>query len=138
RDDTVTREVLSTMRTASWADSSKLVEEQLTKGVHPSSIWDGLFLTAGELLMRQPGIVGLHTLTSLNAMHFAFQNAADPKTRVYVLLQAPAFLTLFRQELHNRGKVKEDKLDALEKVGATAGIDEILADVSRDPTLAAR
>ncbi len=138
RDDAVTREVLAALRKESWSDASKLVEGQLAKGIHPSSIWDGLFLSAGELLMRQPGIVGLHTLTSLNAMHFAFQHAADPKTRLFVLLQAPAFLTLFRDEIVRRGKVNDGKLDALEKVQATGGVEEILADVSRDRTLAAR
>jgi hypothetical protein len=138
RDDAATRDVLSTMRTASWSDASKLVAEQIGNGIHPSSIWDGLFLTAGELLMRQPGIVGLHTLTSLNAMHFAFQHAADPKTRLFVLLQAPAFLVLFRQEMVSRGGVADGKLDALAKEDAKGGLDEIFADVSRNKTLAAR
>ena len=33
--------------------------------VDPSCVWDALFLTAGgDLLMKQPGIVGLHTVTS--------------------------------------------------------------------------
>jgi len=42
-----------------------------------ASIWDGLFLSAGELLMRQPGIVGIHCVTSVNALHYAYQ----PKRR---------------------------------------------------------
>ena len=45
----------------------------LTKGSHPASVWDGLFLAAGELLARQPGIVGLHCVTSINALHFGYE-----------------------------------------------------------------
>ncbi len=32
----------------------------LNDGIDPASVWDALFLFAGELLMRQPGIVGIH------------------------------------------------------------------------------
>jgi hypothetical protein len=138
RDEGATREVLSSLRTASASEASKLVEDQLGKGIHPSSIWDGLFLHAGELLMRQPGIVGLHTLTTMNAMHFAFQTSAHDKTRLFVLLQASAFLPLFRQFMHDRGKVATSKLDGLEGVEVKGGIDEVLADVSSDRMLAAR
>ena len=65
----------------------------------PGVVWDGLFLGAGELLMRQPGIVGLHTLTTLNALHFAYQTSGDDETRRLLLLQAAAFLPLFREAM---------------------------------------
>ena len=60
----------------------------------PQSVWDAFFLGAGELLMRQPGIVSLHAVTSTNALHYAYQNSADDETRKLLLLTA-AFLTLF-------------------------------------------
>ena len=137
RDPNVSREILAAMRTASWSDASKMVEEHLGRGIHPSSIWDGLFLTAGELLMRQPGIVGLHTLTTLNALHFAYQTSAVAKTRLFVLLQGAAFLPLFRQAMLDRNRVSDGKLDALEKADVK-DVGEILADVSHDKMLAAR
>jgi len=60
----------------------------LNAGVDPSCLWDGLFLTAGELLMRQPGIVGLHSVTTINALHFAFTATGNEETRQLMLLQA--------------------------------------------------
>ena len=48
--------------------------ELLNRGVAPQSIWDALFDGAGEMLMRKPGIVTLHAVTTTNAMHYAFQH----------------------------------------------------------------
>lgn len=137
RDEKVNKEVLDGLRKASPEDASKLVAGLLEKKVHPGCIWEGLFLHAGELLMRQPGIVGLHTLTSLNAMHFAYQTSAVPTTRAYVLLQAAAFLTLFRAAMPGRGKMSDGKLDALEPIEVKE-VGEIFADVSKDRMTAAR
>ncbi len=38
--------------------------------------------------MRQPGIVGLHTLTTLNALHYASRTTGDANLRAMMLLQA--------------------------------------------------
>lgn len=138
RDASTSKEILASLRTASAAEGSKLVEEHLTRGTHPLTIWDGLFLHAGELLMRQPGIVGLHTLTTLNALYFAYQTSGVERTRAFLTLQAGAFLPLFREAMTSRGKVSTGKLDALEQVEVKDGIGEILADVSRNRTLAAQ
>lgn len=138
RDPAVSKEVLVSLRTTSASGASKLVAEKLDAGAHPATVWDGLFLHAGELLMRQPGIVGLHTLTTLNALHFAYETSAVEQTRAYMILQAAAFLPLFREAMGGRGKVGSGKLDALEKLESTDGVTEILADVSRDRTAAAR
>jgi hypothetical protein len=138
RDVTVSKEVLDSLRTASAAEASRLVAEKLDAGFHPAAVWDGLFLHAGELLLRQPGIVGLHTLTTLNALHFAYETSAVERTRAYMLLQAGAFLPLFREAMVGRGKVGSGKLDSLEGVQAKGGVEEIFADLSRDRALAAR
>ena len=53
----------------------------LNREVSPQSVWDALFAGAGELLLRQPGIVSLHAVTSTNALHFAFQASGDDRTR---------------------------------------------------------
>ncbi len=138
RDPAVSKEILTALRTLSAAEASKLVADHINDGVHPATIWNGLFLHAGELLMRQPGIVGLHTLTSLNALHFAYETSASERTRAYLLLQSAAFLPFFREAMQGRGKVASDKLDALEPVQTKNGVDEILADVTRDRMQAAR
>ncbi len=136
RSETAVRDLLSTMRTAPAAAASALVVELLSKNVDPSSIWDGLFLTAGEQLARQPGIVGLHCVTSVNALHYAFETAADEDSRKYVLLQAAAYLTMFRKRMDLKKALFVDKLEKAE-VGKE-GLNEIFADVSKNPEQAAR
>ena len=59
------------------------------QGRAPASVWDGLFLPAGELLMQQPGIVGLHCVTSTNALHYAFTASGNDETRRMMMLQVP-------------------------------------------------
>lgn len=138
-DAAVSNEVLQQQRSASANDASRQVIELIGRGIHPGCIWDGLFLTAGELLMRQPGIVGLHTLTTLNALHFGYQTSSVATTRAFLLLQAAAFLPLFRSAMRDRGGLGTQRLDSLEaeRPGSDA-IASILAAVSRDRARAAR
>jgi hypothetical protein len=141
KDPSASKDVLATLRTASAADASKTVLALLKKGIHPDCIWDGLFLTAGELLARQPGIVGLHCLTSTNALHFAYQTTGRGSTRAYLLMQTAAFLTMFRQFMVDRERkpLPNTRLDALEPVEVKEdGVGEILADLPRNRMLAAR
>ena len=79
----------------------------LNDSIDPRCVWDGLFLTAGELLMRQPGIVGIHCVTSANALHFGYQTSANDETRRLLMLQAAAFLPMFRQAMAGRGRLPE-------------------------------
>jgi hypothetical protein len=76
-------------------------------------VWDGLFISAAELLMCQPGIVALHTLTSLNALYYASKTTGDEHNRKLLLLQAAAFLPLFREAMKARGKIGAAKIDGL-------------------------
>jgi hypothetical protein len=135
-------DLLAAQRTATPAESCDRIVTMLNGGVDPSSLWDGLFLTAGELLMRQPGIVGVHCVTSVNALHYGFQTSANDETRRFLLLQAAAFLPMFRQFMVGRGRLADLRLDTLDRQTPTAhgaeAIEEILSDVSRDRVLAAR
>src|SRR5262249_15186021 len=102
----------------------------------------GLFLTAGELLMRQPGIVGLHTLTTINAMYYGYQASQSDTTRRLILLQAAAFLPMFRGAMAGRGNVGNARVDTLERADIPRqippAVEQICADISRDKTAAAR
>jgi hypothetical protein len=134
-------DLLATLRTASADEASAKVAALLQKGIHPASVWDGLFLMAGELLARQPGIIGLHCMTSANALHYAYQMTAADETRRLMMLQAAAFLALFRKRMV-AGKMADLRLDGLEQ-GTVQGevapaVEEIFADVSKDRLLAAR
>src|SRR5262249_33962586 len=136
-------ELLAAERADTPSEAADEVVQLLNAGVDPASVWDGLFLTAGELLMRQPGIGGLHTLTTMNALHFAYQNSGNDETRRMMMLQAAAFLPMFRDFMVGRGKMSDDlRLKKREKSDVTQtgpeGVEEIFADVSKDRTLAAK
>jgi hypothetical protein len=141
-DSPATHDILATIYGGSTSELCDQVVETINRGVSPQSVWDALLCGSGELLMRQPGIVGLHTLTTTNALHYAFQTCADDETRRMLLLQSAAFLPLFRAGMGGRGKVGEQKVEALEPgeipVNGADALDAIFADVSGDRMQAAR
>ena len=120
-DAAASADLLATLRTGSDDDACEQVVELLNRGVAPQSVWDALFDAAGELLMRQPGIVALHAVTSTNALHFAFQASGDDQTRRLLLLQNAAFLPMFREAMGGRGKVGDARIDELEPVATSEG-----------------
>jgi len=133
--------ILDAVRSDEPGEVSDKVVALLNKEVAPASIWDGLFLAGGELLMRQPGIVGLHTLTTLNALHHAHTTSGNDETRRFVMLQGAAFLTLFRKAMVARGKLADGRIDKLEKEelkSDTGAVAEIFRDVGKDKMTAAR
>jgi hypothetical protein len=142
-DKAASTDMLATFRQASADEASLSVVEHLNKGVSPQSIWDAILGGSGELLMRRPGIVSLHSLTTANAMRYAFETSGDDETRRFILLQAASFTTLFRGELANRKENLADlKIDTFEaaspKSKGAEAVNEIFADLSKDKTTAAK
>jgi hypothetical protein len=144
-DAAATVEMLATLRDGSEQDAPRKVVELLKKGVATPSIWDALLAGAGELLMRKPGIVALHAVTTSNALRYAFESSADELTRRWLLLQNAAFIPLFRKDMQGRDKLAElpkqpiDKLEPLApKASGADAVGEIFADVSKDRGAAAR
>lgn len=138
-----TADLLATLHEGSEQDGPAKVIELLNSGVAPRAIWDGLFEAAGELLMRQPGIVGLHAVTTTNALHFAYQAASEDRTRQLAMLQNAAFLPMFRAAMGGRGQVRDLRISAIEpetpsSSTAPEAIEEIFAAVSQDRDSAAR
>jgi hypothetical protein len=137
-----TTDLLAALRQGKSDEAPAKVTELLNAGTSPQAVWDALFLGAGELLLRQPGIVALHAVTSTNALHYAYETTANDETRRWLMLQNASFVTLFRDALAGRGKVAERPIDALEplapeKTGPEA-VAEVFADVSQDRLTAAR
>ncbi len=129
---------LAVLRTGTPAEACEAVVGALNGRTSPAVLWDACFLCAGELLMRQPGIVGLHTVTTTNALHFAYETTADDVTRRLVLLQAAAFLPMFRQAMVSRGNVGTTRVDTLEPAaGEPPSVEQIFAEVGRNDRLAA-
>src|SRR5262245_2523533 len=138
-DAAATAEMLAILREASDEEACDKLIGQLNRGVGVLPIWDALFLGAGELLMRSPGIVALHAVTTTNALHYAYQNSADGETRKLLLLQAAAFLPLFRGPSSGGKGVKIDLFEPLPlKAAGQQAIEEIFAEVSNDRMTAAR
>ncbi len=132
-------EMLTILREASSQEVCDQVIVQLNRGVAPLSIWGAFFLSAGELLIRQPGIVALHAVTSTNALHYAYQTSTSDETRKLLLLQTAAFLTLFRGDRADGKGVKIDQFEPLPlKASGSAAIEEIFTEVSNDRMTAAR
>lgn len=134
-------ELLQTLRGATPGEASDAVVKLLNAETDPASAWDGIFLYAGELLMQHGDIVALHAVTSVNALHHAFQTSANDETRRMVLLQAPAYLTLFRSRYKDAGSVTA-RVDTLEKADVKSGgpeaVEEIFVAVGRDTLGAAK
>lgn len=135
-----TTDLLSSLRTDSSASVCEQLEPLLEHGTSPQSIWDALFCASGELLMRQPGIVGLHTLTTTNAFRYLYDAVSDHETRVLLLFQAAAFLPTFREAMKKRGQVGDQRIDQLAATEQREkpSLEQIFAQVSGDRTEAAR
>jgi hypothetical protein len=133
---------LAALRTGNPPETCQRVVTMLNDGIDPNSLWDGLFLFAAELLMRQPGIVGIHCVTSTNALHFAYENSANDETRRLMLLQAAAFLPLFRANMMGRGMLPEMRIDTLAPLEVEArtpgAVEDIFTTIGRDKMAAAR
>src|SRR5436190_22500331 len=112
-DSQATHDLLVTIYGGEADDLCSQIVEIINRGVSPQSVWDALLVGSGELLMRQPGIVGIHTLTSTNAMRYAFGTCGDEETQKLLLLQNAAFLTLFRGAMKGRGNLGDQKIEQL-------------------------
>src|SRR5207244_3208892 len=128
------------LRTANAADAADAVVTKLNDRIDPSCVWDALFLGAGELLMKQPGIVGLHTITTMNALAFGYQTSSNDETRRFLMLQGASFLTMFRARMNNLpANPRIDTFEAGELQGqGQAAIDNIFTTLTNDKLAAAR
>jgi hypothetical protein len=134
------RDFVTLCRTASPADAASAAAKMLEQGSDAIGVWDGNFIAAGELLMRQPGIVGLHGLTTNNALHYLWQNVGDETLRKRLLMQACSFTVMFRQAAERRGALKAVTIADVtnDSIATDVTADAIFADISRDGMSAAR
>ena len=141
-DEAATAELLTTLYGGTPDDACGQVVEMLNRGVAPQSIWDALYLSAGEMQVRQPGIVGLHCVTSTNALGYAFRASQSDENKRLLLLQNAAFLPMFLQAMRGRGQVAEVHLTELEpaplEASGAEAVSEIFATAGSDRMAAAR
>jgi hypothetical protein len=137
-----TVELLAALRRDSPDAVCDVTVQLLRRGTAPRSLWDALFCGAAELLLCQPGIVALHSVTTTNAMHRAYQTSGDDQSRRLLLLQTAAFVTMFRQAMAGRGRLPEKPIDRLESIPVSGdgskAVEEIFAEIGRDRHVAVR
>ena len=114
RDDAARNELVRTLREVSELDAGRAAIDLLKHGVSTDSIWEGLFATAAELVLRRPRVVPVHAQTSANAFHYAFRHARTENTQLLALLQSAAFTPAFRRGIGNtRPDLRIDELEPL-------------------------
>jgi hypothetical protein len=129
-------EMLAACREGSEDDTADRVVGLLQRGIAPVSVWDGVMCAASELLMRNPGILSLHAVTTTNAIRYIFERARSDETRRLLLLQNAAFLPFYRS---GGSRARIDELAPAEFAGqADPSVDEICAGIGRDNPRAAR
>jgi len=137
-DPAATRSLLEALRHATPEGASAEVLAALNRGVAPESLWDAVILHAGELMMRNPGIIAVHAVTSANALHFIHGASGDDRTRRLALLQAAGWQPLYRNMVRSKSGAV---IDALEPVAPDASGDEavgeIFAELGKDRNRAA-
>ncbi|MEZ6130411.1 MAG: hypothetical protein R3C59_17135 [Planctomycetaceae bacterium] len=139
-DDGVPTRLFEAFREGTPSTAANTAVDALARGAAPQSVWDGVFLGAAELLMRQPGIIGLHGLTTANAIHFLYRNAADEALRQRFLLQACSFNTMFRESARGRGALGAQSIETLQPTvpaNPADALPQILAEISEDRMKAA-
>lgn len=142
-DDAATLAFLDALRSVSPVDASRQAAEMLNRGVAAESIWDGILLASSEWSMRRRGIQALHSMTGANGFHYGYHSSRDPRTRVLLLLQAAAWMAMYRDLLTTgRGAIKIDggpRIDQLQKNpgGEAPSPDHALAQLASDRMAAA-
>jgi hypothetical protein len=133
-DAAVTRSMLDVWRSSTPAEMCGDVAARLVKGsAAAGSVWDAVHLAAGELAMRcrrSAAIVGIHAVTSANALHQAYSASSAPESRFLLLLQAAGWMGQFRKWAQDREEsLREVKITELEPVGGDAALSETLTEV---------
>ncbi len=121
-DPSATGEIVSAIREGRPVPASAAVARMLTDGsAGAGDAWQGIHLAAGELMMRLPGILGVHCVTSANALHYAFRVASDPETRLYLLLQGVGWMGQFTRFMAGEDRMRDVRIAAFEGADAAGG-----------------
>ena len=140
RDDAARYEFVRTLREVPELDAGRAAIGLLKRGVSADSIWEALFATAAELVLRLPRVVPVHAQTSANAFHYVFRHAQDEDTQLLALLQAAAFMPGFRRRVGSaRPGLRIEELEPLPVSGNGAeALREAFSALPGDPVSSAR
>lgn len=130
-DSGVSEQVLEMLRKAEPVAAAKAALDFVKGGAHPRALSDGIALTSAELVMRQPGIVPLHAVTTTNAIQYLTANVGDERLRKWLLLQNVSFLSHFVEAAAGRGKLADADIVTLSgSDGDAPAVEEVFATMS--------
>jgi hypothetical protein len=134
-------ELFVQLRTATPEQAVNTVVELLGRGVSPKSVWDGLRVAASEMLfrlrqsdVRNAQLLGVHPLTILNALYYAYRKTSRDATRRLLLLQAAAWMPMARDLLQRAKGLSLDApgFDALDAPKEPVGVTQAVQEADRD------
>lgn len=137
------REVLAAIREGAPVPASAAVAQMLREGnTSAGEAWEGIHLAAGEMMLRLPGILGVHCVTSANALHYAFRMSSNAETRLYLLLQGVGWMGQFANFMSREETFRDLVITDLEPSEVSGNRDEgaaeVLGTLSTDTDEAAR
>lgn len=137
-DAEATRSMLEVLRQADPEAASVEAVKRLNEGISADSLWDAVVLAGNELLLRNPGIIAIHAVTSANALHFIYGASGDDTTRKLALLQAAGWLPLYRQRTKSADPLHIDTFEPVKPASqGDEAVGEIFATIRQDRTQAA-
>ena len=93
------RSILRAIRESTPGEACDVAVRLLKGKTSAAAVWDAVHLAAAELRMRSSGgaaLGSIHSVTSANALHYAYLAAPDPQVRFLLLLQAVGWVGQFR------------------------------------------
>ena len=138
-DAAAAHDLLATLRKATPDEAARAAVEMLNRGVAAASLWDGIMLASGDLLMRKVGIPSLHATTACNSLHYAFRASGRDETRLLMLLQACSWVALFREAVRSRDGLPDAPLiDKLEPATESGVVETVFHGLKNNRLEAAR
>lgn len=113
-------DLLAVLRDGSADEAGADATAALGRGVSERTLWGAVFAAAGELMLRDPGIIAVHANTTGDALFLGARRTGDDATRRLLLLQAAAFLPLFRDLVGGGGDAP--RLDRIEPAAPVGGV----------------
>lgn len=139
-DSALTLEIMSEMRDGDTKSACSAAAVAMTKGHSAQAVWDAVHLMGGELMMRQPGIGGIHTVTSANSMHYAFRRAKDSRTKLLMMLQGVGWISQFRNFMLPPDDVGASILETMpgHLASGESAVEQVFNTLSDDPVAASQ
>lgn len=138
-----TEEVLALVRDGKTTEACVRTAALLADGkASANHLWDAVHLAAGELMMRRPGIYGIHTVTSVNGLRYGFRMAREDETRLLLLLQGVGWMSQFANFMSESPEFGDTEITVLhpseQPSDQSKAVRLILSELADDPGAAAK